>query len=185
MAEETLEQRVDANALHEKKGEKEQGVLESVINETFDAVKAGVNLGIAGVAPAAAFALTGNAGVFATSAAYVAATKGKKDSKTIRNESLSGATFGAFVHYTTLPLKWLSNIGKIVGCDTPSIDNSKSRGRFHLISVPHHFSKGEMRLFRVHMGDAGRPVVFCGPCGDDALDSGVFVAGSETREVNA
>ena len=44
---------------------------------------------------------------------------------------------------------------------------------------------GEMHLFRVHMGDAGRPVVFCEPCGDDALDSGVFVADSETREVNA
>ena len=36
-----------------------------------------------------------------------------KDSKIIRNESLSGALFGAFAHYTTLPLRWLTNFGKI------------------------------------------------------------------------
>lgn len=37
---------------------------------------------------------------------------------------------------------------------------------------------GEVHLFRMDMGDA-RPVVFCDPCGDDALDSGVFAALSD------
>lgn len=37
---------------------------------------------------------------------------------------------------------------------------------------------GEMHLFRVDMGDTG-PVVFCEPCGSDALDSGVFAVGDD------
>jgi len=101
---ETLEQKVDAPKQEEKKP---VSVLESVITETFDAVKSGINLGIATAAPVAGYALTGNAGVLATSAAYVAATKGKKSSKIIRNESLSGSLFGTFVHYTLLPLNYI------------------------------------------------------------------------------
>ena len=85
MANETLEQKVNAPQ-QEKKAEKPVSVLESAIKETFDAIKTGANLGIAAAAPAAGYALTGNAGVLATSAAYIAATKGKKDSKIIRNE---------------------------------------------------------------------------------------------------
>lgn len=38
-----------------------------------------------------------------------------------------------------------------------------------------------MHLFRIDMGDTG-PVVFCEPCGDDALDSGVFLAGGDAQE---
>ena len=109
MANEILEQKVNAPQQEEKKP---ISVLESVINETFDAIKAGTNLGIAAVAPAAGYALTGNAGVVAASAAFVAGTRGKKDSKTIRNESLSGALFGTIAHYATLPLRYLTNLGK-------------------------------------------------------------------------
>ena len=107
MAEENLEQRI--NAQQNKNGEKKPGALENTVIEFFDAIKAGINLGVAIAAPAAGYALTGNAGILAVSAAYVAATKGKKDSKTIRNESLSGALFGTFAHYTLLPLKYLGD----------------------------------------------------------------------------
>ena len=105
---EDLEQKV--NALQDKNEEKKPiSILESVINETFDAIKAGFNLSVGIAAPAAGYALTGNAGVLVTSAAYVAATKGKKDSKIIRNESLSGAVFGTFANYALMPLQYLSN----------------------------------------------------------------------------
>ena len=93
----------------ELKAKKPQGTRDSVLSELEDLF----NLSVGVAAPAAGYALTGNAGVLATSAAYVAATKGKKDSKVIRNESLSGALFGTFVHYSTLPLKFLSQIGKV------------------------------------------------------------------------
>lgn len=109
---ETLEQKINAPN-QKKKEEKKSSVLESVVNETIGAIKSGFNLSIAAAAPAAGYALTGNLGVPVTSATYIAATKGKKDSKIIRNESLSGAIFGTFAHYTLLPLKYLSNIGKI------------------------------------------------------------------------
>jgi len=112
MANETLEQK--ANVPQEKHEEKKSvSILESAINETFDAVKAGTNLGIGIAAPAAAYALTGNLGVPVTSAAFVAGTKGKKSSKTIRDESLSAAIFGTFAHYTTLPLKYLGKLAKV------------------------------------------------------------------------
>ena len=106
MADETLEQKINAPQQEEKKP---VSTLESVINETFDAIKSGLNMGIAVAAPAAGYALTGNAGVLASSAAYVAATKGKKDSRVIRNESLSGALFGTFAHYTLLPLNYIGS----------------------------------------------------------------------------
>ena len=98
-----------APATENKPPSKKLSGLESVVDETFNAIKAALNLGIGAASPVAGYALTGNAGVFATSAAYVAATKGKKDSKVIRNESLSGALFGTFAHYTLLPLKYLGN----------------------------------------------------------------------------
>ncbi|HLC60020.1 MAG TPA: hypothetical protein VJJ52_01175 [Candidatus Nanoarchaeia archaeon] len=111
---ETIDDRINNNIPPQQKNEeqnakKPQGPLESLLDELGDLF----NLGIATAAPVAGYALTGNAGVLATSAAYVAATKGKKDSKVIRNESLSGALFGTFVHYSTLPLKLLSSIGRI------------------------------------------------------------------------
>lgn len=112
MAEQNLEQKLNAPN-QEKKEEKKVSTLESAVNEAFDAIKAGFNLGIATIAPAAGYALTGNLGVPATSLAYIAATKGKKSSKIIRNESLSGSIFGTFAHYTTLPLRMLGNIGKV------------------------------------------------------------------------
>lgn len=37
---------------------------------------------------------------------------------------------------------------------------------------------GEMHLFRVDMGDTSS-VVFCEPCGDDALDSGLFAVADD------
>ncbi len=113
MAEETLEQKVNVPQQEKKEEKKPVGILESVINETFDAIKAGANLTIATAAPFAGYALTGNAGVLATSAAFVAGTRGKKSSKTIMKESLSGAVFGTFAHYTTQPLKYLSKLGKL------------------------------------------------------------------------
>ena len=108
MAEENLEQKI--NAPQEKNENKKPATtLESVMGEVGDLF----NLGVGIAAPAAGYLLTGNAGVLATSAAYVAGTKGKKDSKTIRNESLSGTIFGTFAHYSTLPLQYLSKIGKL------------------------------------------------------------------------
>jgi len=107
---ETLEQRV--NSPQEKKEEKKVSVLESVINETFDALKASANLSVAAAAPALGYAVTGNAGVLAASASFVAGTRGRKSSKIIRNESLSGAIFGTIAHYATLPLRYLTNLGK-------------------------------------------------------------------------
>jgi hypothetical protein len=88
---------------HPKEDPKPKSVIGSFIGELGDLV----NLGIGIAAPAAGFALTGNAGVLATSAAFIAGTKGKKDSKIIRNESLSGAVFGAFAHYTRGPVEYL------------------------------------------------------------------------------
>ena len=108
---ETLEQKVSAT--QDRKEEKPIKVLDRVISETFDLIKTGINLSIAGAAPAAGYYVTGNPGVLATSAAYIVATKGEKNSKVIRNESLSGSIFGSFAHYTTLPLKYLSQIGKL------------------------------------------------------------------------
>ena len=133
MANETLEQKVNAPQ-QEKKAEKPVSVLESAIKETFDAIKTGANLGIAAAAPAAGYALTGNAGVLATSAAYIAATKGKKDSKIIRNESLSGSIFGTFAHYTLAPLKYLGNLGKVAYMSIwPFAANAFYFGEDHLI----------------------------------------------------
>ena len=109
MAEENLEQKINALQQNKNEEKKPAGALENAVNELFDAIKAGINLSIGVAAPVAGYALTGNAGVLAVSAAYVAATKGKKDSKTIRNESLSGALFGTFAHYSLLPLKYLSD----------------------------------------------------------------------------
>jgi hypothetical protein len=107
MAEENLEQKV--NAPQEKKEEKKPvSTLESVIGEFGDLF----NLGVGIAAPAAGYALTGNAGVLAASTSFVAGTRGKKDSKIIRNESLSGAIFGTIAHYATLPLMYLGNLAK-------------------------------------------------------------------------
>ena len=91
---EDLEQKINAPQQNKNEEKKSASPLENAVNEFFDAIKAGFNLGVGIAAPAAGYALTGNAGVLAVSAAYVAATKGKKSSKTIRNESLSGAIFG-------------------------------------------------------------------------------------------
>jgi hypothetical protein len=114
MAEETLDQRVaDASGEPEEKEEKKpQGVLESVIDETLGAAKSVVNVGLGTAVSVGGYALTGNPGVLATSGAYLAGTKGKKDSKIARQEFMGGAAFGTFAHYTTLPLQALTNVGK-------------------------------------------------------------------------
>src|SRR3989344_4443265 len=100
----------DAHAAEKGEKKKEKGTLESFVSEAFAAMGAGVNMGIAAAAPAAGFALTGNPGVLANSASFVLGTRGSKNSKIIRNESLSGAIFGTYGHYTNLPVKYLSTI---------------------------------------------------------------------------
>ena len=70
---------------NEKHAEKKKSTLESVINESVNAVKAGFNLSVAAAAPAAAYALTGNAGVPVVSAAFIAGSGGTLTSKKIRN----------------------------------------------------------------------------------------------------
>lgn len=129
----TLEQIVDAPK-QGKNEEKQTGVLESVLGEISDATKAVANLSVGIAVPAAGYALTGDAGVLATSTSFVAATKGKKDSKTIRNESLSGAIFGTFAHYVLGPLKYLTDIGKIAYMSLfPLAANSFYMAEEHLI----------------------------------------------------
>ena len=117
----TIDDVVEAHPPNQAAGNKQnekniqhKSTLESFIGEFTDAARAGINMTIALAAPIAGYALTGNAGVLATSAAYVAGTKGKKSSKTIRRESLSGAIFGTFAHYTTLPLRYFGKIGKMI-----------------------------------------------------------------------
>ncbi|MEK6946461.1 MAG: hypothetical protein AABX32_02540 [Nanoarchaeota archaeon] len=88
-----------------QKEQKPKSTLESVINEAIGAAKSGINLGIAALAPATGYVLTGNPGVLANSASFVLGTRGRKSPETIRNESLSGAVFGTFGHYTGLPLR--------------------------------------------------------------------------------
>ena len=94
--------------------EQKANIAESVVDELGDLV----NLGIGAIAPAAGFLLTGNLGVLATSAAYVTGTKGNKDSKTVRDESLSGALFGTFAHYILSPIKYLGSMAKIAYMST-------------------------------------------------------------------
>lgn len=73
---------------HDKENAKQQkSTLESIIDESISAVKAGFNLGVAAIAPAVGYALTGNPGVLATSASFVLGTRGRKDSKVIRNKN--------------------------------------------------------------------------------------------------
>ena len=108
MADENHQNAGTANPAAESKEHKEKkpkSTLESVIGESFSATKAGINLGIAALAPATGYVLTGNPGVLATSASFTLGTRGRKDSKTIRDESLSGAIFGTFGHYSNLPVK--------------------------------------------------------------------------------
>ena len=100
----------DVHAAEKGEKKKEKSTLESVVSEAFAAMGAGVNMGIAAAAPAAGFALTGNPGVLANSASFVLGTRGSKNSEIIRNESLSGAIFGTYGHYTNLPVKYLSTI---------------------------------------------------------------------------
>ncbi len=84
-----------------------------MLNSFADELGDLVNLSIGAAAPSAAYALTQNPGVTATSASFVAATKGRKDSVIIRNESISGAVYGAFTHYSLAALKYLSNAAKV------------------------------------------------------------------------
>ena len=91
------------------KEEKKKSTLESVIDEAFSATKSGINLGIAALAPATGYVLTGNPGVLATSASFTLGTRGRKSSKVIRNESLSGAIFGVFGHYTRIPVNYMTS----------------------------------------------------------------------------
>lgn len=92
----------------EHKEQKPKTTLESVIDETFSAAKSGINLGIAALAPATGYVLTGNPGVLATSASFTLGTRGKKSSKVIRDESLSGAIFGVFGHYSRIPVNYMT-----------------------------------------------------------------------------
>lgn len=107
MAEENLEQKIDAQH-QEKKEEKKVSTLESVVSELGDLFNFGIGIG----APAAAYALTGNAGVPVISAAFVAGSEGNLTSKKIRDESLVGTLWGTFLHYFTLPVKYMSNLAK-------------------------------------------------------------------------
>ncbi|MEK6968597.1 MAG: hypothetical protein AABX51_08280 [Nanoarchaeota archaeon] len=97
---------------HGKEAKKPMGTLESVVDELGGAIKGTFNIGLGAATPVAGYALTGNPGVFAISAGYLLGTKGKKDSKTIRDELMSGGFFGAMAHYLLLPLKKLSMLGK-------------------------------------------------------------------------
>lgn len=134
MPDKTLEQKVSPLQEEKKEENKPVSLLESVLSEAVDAAKATANLSLSIAAPAAGYALTGNPGVLATSASFVAATKGKKDSKTIRNESLSGALFGTFAHYVLSPLKYLTNIGKVAYMNLfPFAANSFYMAEEHLI----------------------------------------------------
>src|SRR3989338_5648309 len=92
-----------------KDAKQQKGTLESIIDECIGVVKAGFNLGIAAAAPVAGYSLTGNPGVFANSASFVLGTRGRKDSKVIRNESLSGAILGTYGHYSNLPVKYMDS----------------------------------------------------------------------------
>ena len=71
-----------------------------------------LNLGVSVAVPTVASILTGNPGISATSTAFTLGTKGTKTSKVIRDESLSGALFGTFAHYTTTPTASFSTLGK-------------------------------------------------------------------------
>ena len=112
MAEENLEQKANAPPQNRAEEKKPMSVLESVVNETFSAFKSGVNLGVGIAAPAAGYALTGNAGVPVVSAAFVAGSGGNLTSKKIRNESIVGTLWETMLHYFSLPLKYMSNLGK-------------------------------------------------------------------------
>jgi hypothetical protein len=90
-------------------GKKSKGILENIIDDSKDLF----NLGIAASAPLAGFAVTGNPGVLATSSSFILGTRGKKSSKTIRDESLSGAVFGTFANYTNKPLESMTRPGKL------------------------------------------------------------------------
>lgn len=119
---ETIEDKANAHApaAAENKGhgklaeEKSKTTLESVVDELGGAIKGTFNIGLGAATPVVGYALTGNPGVFAISAGYLLGTKGKKDSKIIRDELMSGGVFGAMAHYLLLPLKKLSMIGKTI-----------------------------------------------------------------------
>ena len=104
----TTDDHANPNESHAEEKKKPMTTLESVFDELSDLVNLGIGFGV----PAAGYALTGNPGVLATSAAFTAATPGTKTSKVIRNESLSGALFGTFAHYTLLPLEKLGSLAK-------------------------------------------------------------------------
>ena len=106
MTEETLEQKVNDSQNEKEEKKKPVSTLESVIGEIGDLF----NLGIGLAAPAAGYALTGNAGVPVVSAAYIAGSEGNLTSKKIRDESLSGAIWGTFLNYFTSPLKYLTKL---------------------------------------------------------------------------
>lgn len=114
MAEEnTLENRVKDAIPNNDNSAKEQAqklksTLDSVVGELGDLV----NLSVGVAAPAAGYALTGNAGVPVVSAAFVAASEGNITSKKFRDESLAGAIWGTMLNYFTKPLKNMSTLAK-------------------------------------------------------------------------
>ena len=138
---ETLEQKVD---VPQGKNEKKPATtLESFVGELGDLF----NLGIGMAAPAAAYALTGNAGVPVVSAAFVAGSDGNLTSKKIRNESLVGTIWGTMLHYFTLPVKYMSSLGKaayvallpfasnsIVPASDHLLNNKSPRGLYEKLS---------------------------------------------------
>lgn len=94
---------------NEKKEEpKKISTLESVVGEFGDLFNLSIGIG----APAAAYALTGNAGVPVVSAAFIAGSGGTLTSKKFRDESLIGTLWGTILHYFTLPVKYMSNLAK-------------------------------------------------------------------------
>lgn len=128
MAEETLEQKVNSEKNEDKKS---VSTIDSVIGEFGDLF----NLGVGVAAPAAGYALTGNAGVPVVSAAFVAGSGGNLTSKKIRNESLVGTIWGTILHYFTLPLKYMSNFGKAAyAALLPFASNSICPTADHLIN---------------------------------------------------
>ena len=107
---ETIDDKISANLPPQQKKEEKKplSTLESVIGELGDLF----NLGIGISAPAAAYAFTGNAGVPVVSAAFVAGSGGTLTSKKIRNESIVGTLWGTMLHYFSLPLQYMSTLGK-------------------------------------------------------------------------
>jgi len=108
---ETLERKI-GNRYSGYGAKKRLSRLESTVSELASAAKSAFNLGVSAAAPTAGYALTGNPNIIATSASFVAGSKGRKNTTLVKQESLSGAIFGIFSHYFLSPLGYLTSVGK-------------------------------------------------------------------------